>query len=150
MQRAGFLLAVRCIVNQRSSFGIHMRLLNRLAISMVLPLASCAIGPSSSTDTGFGESPAIPAPESSLVPTVNIAPVQARPDSFTPTAPAGFVVTRFAGGLAHPRWLYTLPNGDVLVAESDAPKQHDEGSGVFGWVRKQVMKRAGEIGRAHV
>jgi glucose/arabinose dehydrogenase len=74
---------------------------------------------------------------------VNIAPVQARPDGFIPTAPAGFLVTEFAGGLAHPRWLYTLPNGDVLVAESDAPKEHDEGSGLFGWVRKQVMKRAG-------
>ncbi len=66
-----------------------------------------------------------------------------RPDGFTPTAPAGFRVTEFAGALAHPRWLYTLPNGDVLVAESDAPKEHDKGSGLFGWVRKQVMKRAG-------
>ena len=45
--------------------------------------------------------------------------------------------------LAHPRWLYTLPNGDILVAESDAPNEHDEGSGLFGWIRKQVMKRAG-------
>lgn len=120
-----------------------MRLLNRLAISLVLPLASCAIGPSASSNTGFGSSPVMPAPESSLIPMVNIAPVQARPDDFTPTAPAGFRVTEFAGGLAHPRWLYTLPNGDVLVAESDAPKEHDKGSGLFGWVRKQVMKRAG-------
>jgi glucose/arabinose dehydrogenase len=120
-----------------------MRLLNRLAILMVIPLASCAVGPSSPSDTGFGASPALPAPESSLIPMVNIAPVQARPDGFIPTAPAGFLVTEFAGGLAHSRWLYTLPNGDVLVAESDAPKEHDEGSGLFGWVRKQVMKRAG-------
>ncbi|RKT13914.1 glucose/arabinose dehydrogenase [Paraburkholderia sp. RAU2J] len=120
-----------------------MCLLNRLAVSMVLPLAACAIGPSSSSDAGLGTSPAMPAPETSWVPMVNIAPVQARPDGFIPTAPAGFLVTEFAGGLAHPRWLYTLPNGDVLVAESDAPKEHDEGSGLFGWVRKQVMKRAG-------
>ncbi len=120
-----------------------MRLLNRLAISLVLPLASCAIGPSASSNAGFGSSPVMPAPESSLIPMVNIAPVQARPDGFTPTAPAGFRVTEFAGGLAHPRWLYTLPNGDVLVAESDAPKEHDKGSGLFGWLRKQVMKRAG-------
>jgi glucose/arabinose dehydrogenase len=120
-----------------------MRLLGRLAISMVIPLASCAVGPSSSSDTGFGASPAMPEPESSLIPMVNIAPVQARPDGFVPHAPAGFAVTEFASGLAHPRWLYTLPNGDVLVAESDAPKEHDEGSGLFGWVRKQIMKRAG-------
>src|SRR6202166_2755355 len=120
-----------------------MRLLNRLAASMVLPLAACAIGPSSSSDTGFGASPAMPAPESMLIPIVNIAPIQARPAGFMPIAPNGFSVTEFAGGLAHPRWLYTLPNGDVLVAESDAPKEHDEGSGIFGWIRRQVMKRAG-------
>ncbi|WP_183732493.1 MULTISPECIES: sorbosone dehydrogenase family protein [Paraburkholderia] len=120
-----------------------MRLLNRLAVSMVLPLASCALGPSSPGDPGFGASPPIPSPESSLLPMVNIAPVQARPQGFVPTVPDGFLVTEFAAGLAHPRWLYTLPNGDVLVAESDAPKEHDEGSGLFGWVRKQVMKRAG-------
>ncbi|HZZ02764.1 sorbosone dehydrogenase family protein [Paraburkholderia sp.] len=120
-----------------------MRLLNRLTASLVLPLAACAIGPSSSSDTGFGASPAMPAPESMLIPMVNIAPVQARPTGFMPIAPNGFSVTEFAGGLAHPRWLYTLPNGDVLVAESDAPKEHDEGSGIFGWIRRQVMKRAG-------
>ena len=120
-----------------------MRLFDSLAVSMVFPLASCALGPSSSSDTGFGASPAIPAPESTLIPMVNIAPVQGRPADFLPTAPAGFAVTKFAGDLAHPRWLYTLPNGDVLVAESDAPKEHDEGSGIFGWIRRQVMKRAG-------
>jgi glucose/arabinose dehydrogenase len=120
-----------------------MCLLKRLAVAMVLPLASCAIGSSSSSDMGFGASPAIPVPESTLIPMVNIAPVQARPADFLPTAPTGFAVTEFAGGLAHPRWLYTLPNGDVLVAESDAPKEHDEGSGISGWIRRQVMKRAG-------
>jgi glucose/arabinose dehydrogenase len=120
-----------------------MRLLDRLAVSMVFPLASCAIGSSSSSDTGFGASPAIPAPESTLIPMVNIAPIQGRPAGFLPTAPTGFAVTKFADGLAHPRWLYTLPNGDVLVAESDAPKEHDAGSGIFGWIRRQVMKRAG-------
>ncbi|MFM0115295.1 PQQ-dependent sugar dehydrogenase [Paraburkholderia nemoris] len=120
-----------------------MRLLYRLTASLVLPLAACALGPSSSSDTGFGSSPAMPAPQSTFIPMVNIAPVQARPAGFVPTAPNGFSVTEFAGGLAHPRWLYTLPNGDVLVAESDAPKEHDEGSGIFGWIRRQVMKRAG-------
>ena len=117
--------------------------MNRLVVSMVLPLAACAIGPSASSDTGFGAAPAMPAPESTIIPMVNIAPVQARSAGFMPTAPDGFTVTEFAGGLVHPRWLYTLPNGDVLVAESNAPKEHDEGSGILGWVRHQVMKRAG-------
>ncbi|WP_168789465.1 PQQ-dependent sugar dehydrogenase [Paraburkholderia aromaticivorans] len=120
-----------------------MRQLHRFALFMLLPLAACAAGPSSSIDTGFGPSPVLPAPESSLVTTVNIAPVQARTTDFLPTAPNGFVVTEFGRGLTHPRWLYPLPNGDVLVAESNTPQQHDEGSGVFGWIRKKVMKRAG-------
>lgn len=120
-----------------------MRQLNRFALFMLLPLAACAAGPSSSTDTGFGPAPVLPAPESSLITTVNIAPVQPRTADFLPTVPNGFTVTEFARGLTHPRWLYSLPNGDVLVAESNAPRQHDEGSGVFGWIRKQVMKRAG-------
>ena len=120
-----------------------MRLFNHVAVALALPLAACAIGQASSSDTGFGAKPSLPAPETRLVPMVNIAPTEARPVEFLPTAPAGFVVTQFANGLDHPRWLYTLPNGDVLVAESDAPQEHDEGSGIFGWVRRQVMKRAG-------
>jgi glucose/arabinose dehydrogenase len=143
MTQAGFLLFFTGIISQRSLLETHMRLLNRIAIAMTLPLAACAIGPSSSSDMGFGASPAIPAPESTLVPMVNIAPVQARPAGFLPTAPTGFAVTKFADALAHPRWLYTLPNGDILVAESDAPEEHDGGSGIFGWIRRQVMKRAG-------
>jgi len=140
--QAGFLLLIPNILANAHRWT-HMRLLNRLAVALVLPLASCAIGPSSSSDTGFGASPAIPAPQSTLIPMVNIAPVQPRAAGSLPTAPPGFAVTEFASGLAHPRWLYTLPNGDVLVAESDAPKEHDEGSGIFGWVRRQVMLRAG-------
>ena len=120
-----------------------MLLLKRLIALSVFPLAACAVGPSASVDTGFGASPPIVAPHETLISMVNIAPVQGRPTGFMPTTPSGFMVTEFASGLAHPRWLYTLPNGDVLVAESDAPEEHDEGSGLFGWIRRQVMKRAG-------
>lgn len=117
-----------------------MRLLMRMAVMTVLPLAACAIGPSSATDTGFGTAPSIPAPQSSLIPMVNVAPVMTRPTGYELTAPAGFTVTAFATGLAHPRWLYTLPNGDVLAAETDAPREHDMGSGLFGWVRREVRR----------
>ncbi|WP_414697012.1 PQQ-dependent sugar dehydrogenase [Paraburkholderia sp.] len=114
-----------------------------MVLPVVVALAACALGPSASVDTGLGPSPVIGPPAGSSIPTVNIAPVQSPPAEFAPTAPSGFAVTKFAGGLSHPRWLYTLPNGDVLVAESDAPQQHDEGSGLSGWIRRQVMKRAG-------
>lgn len=97
---------------------------------------------------GTGPSPQLPAPAKRLIPTVNIAPAQGWPDGATPRAPAGFKVTALAKGLDHPRWIYTLPNGDVLVAESNAPKPK-EGSrnvhkeGVRGKAQGLVMKRAG-------
>jgi glucose/arabinose dehydrogenase len=52
-------------------------------------------------------------------------------------------VAAFASGLDHPRWLYVLPNGDVLVAETNAPPKPDDGLGLKGWVMGLVMKRAG-------
>ncbi|TGE21835.1 sorbosone dehydrogenase family protein [Hymenobacter aquaticus] len=41
------------------------------------------------------------------------------PAGRTPTVPAGFAITEYASGLTSPRWMYVLPNGDVLVAESN-------------------------------
>lgn len=60
-----------------------------------------------------------------------------------PTAAAGTQVTAFAEGLDHPRWLYVLPNGDVLVAETNAPPKPDDAKGIRGWVMEKVMGRAG-------
>ena len=60
-----------------------------------------------------------------------------------PTAAAGLAVAAFATGLDHPRWLYVLPNGDVLVAETNAPPKPEDGKGIRGWVMELVMKRAG-------
>ena len=45
-------------------------------------------------------------------------------------------VSAFASGLDHPRWLYVLPNGDVLVAETNAPPRPDDGKGIKGWFMK--------------
>jgi glucose/arabinose dehydrogenase len=52
-------------------------------------------------------------------------------------------VAAFAGGLDHPRWLYVLPNGDVLVAETDAPSRPEEGKGLKAWFMRLFIKRAG-------
>ena len=60
-----------------------------------------------------------------------------------PTAAEGLAVTAFARGLDHPRWLYVLPNGDVLVAETNAPKRPDDGKGLKGWFFKRFQKKAG-------
>jgi len=60
-----------------------------------------------------------------------------------PTVADGLTVTAFAQGLEHPRWLYVLPNGDVLVAETNAPPRPDDGKGLKGWFFKRFQKKAG-------
>lgn len=88
----------------------------------------------------FGAQPRITEPRSQLIPTVRIAePVGW--DGAVPTAPAGLTVQAFASGLDHPRWMYRLPNGDVLVAETNSPPR--EGGGITGWFMKMFMARAG-------
>ena len=92
---------------------------------------------------GTGPEPTLPAPNPSLIPTVHIAPAKGWPHGGAPTAAPGLAVKAFATGLDHPRWIYVLPNGDVLVAESNAPAKPDDGKGIKGWIMKKVMKRAG-------
>jgi glucose/arabinose dehydrogenase len=105
-------------------------------------LTGCATA-SDDASMGFGPNPALPPPHTTLIPTLNVAPAKPWPEGTMPTAAAGFNVVAFARGLDHPRWLTTLPNGDVLVAESNAPAQHDPNTGVKGWITKQFQKRAG-------
>lgn len=114
--------------------------LGAVAAMLALSLAACASTTEDIGDTGLGPRPELPSPQTSLLPTINIAPVQTRSSQSIPIAPPGFTVTAFASGLEHPRWVYPLPDGDLLVAESNAPAQHDEHGGIVGWVRKQVMK----------
>lgn len=92
---------------------------------------------------GFGPHPALPTPVTTRFPTVNIAPAKGWPTGMTPVAANGLSVRAYATGLDHPRWLYVLPNGDVLVAESNKPAAHDSTDGIKGWIQKQVMKIAG-------
>lgn len=115
------------------------------AAFLVSMLSSCATGESSSlpVEAGMGPKPLLPAPEKRLVPTVNIAPARSWPSGMKPSAPPGFTVSAYASELDHPRWVHVLPNGDVLVAESDAPAKPDDMKGVKGFVMKEVMKKAG-------
>lgn len=97
---------------------------------------------------GVGAHPQLPEPRQNLLlPTVHIAPALGWPQGRMPTAAQGFAVTAFASGLDHPRWVYVLPNGDVLVAESNKPAPSgtkDAGAaGLRGKVMGMVMKRAG-------
>jgi glucose/arabinose dehydrogenase len=92
---------------------------------------------------GVGADPAIPAPNQTLIPTVHVAPAKGWPAGKKPAAAMGTEVSAFASGLDHPRWLYVLPNGDVLVAETNAPERPDDDKGVKGFMAKQIKKRAG-------
>jgi len=99
-------------------------------------------------EAGEGANPTLPLPVKSLIPTVNIAPAQGWPEGVMPTVPAGFKLTALARGLDHPRWVYVLPNGDVLVAESNKPapppdSPAQQSAGIKAWVMKIMMKRAG-------
>ncbi|WP_449441040.1 PQQ-dependent sugar dehydrogenase [Pseudomonas migulae] len=114
-----------------------------LVIALAGGLAACGETSSLQVSDGTGPSPKLPEPNKTLIPTVNIAPAIGWPDGAKPTIAAGTQVAAFAEDLDHPRWLYVLPNGDVLVAETNAPPKPDDGKGVKGWVMKKVMGRAG-------
>ena len=109
----------------------------------LLSLVSCGEKATVPEKAGFGPQPTLPAPTSTLFPTINIARAKGWPVGATPTAAAGLAVSAYAIALDHPRWLYVLPNGDVLVAETNAPPKPEDGAGVRGWITKLVMKRAG-------
>ena len=112
-----------------------------LALSVII-LSSCA-GPAREPVTiGVGPAPQLPPPNTPLIPTVHIAPAVGWPDGVVPTAAPGTRVVAFASQLDHPRWIYVLPNGDVLVAESNAPKR-PERSGLYFWIMGKVMAKAG-------
>ena len=114
-----------------------------LAILAALALSACGSEAKLQVERGTGPDPELPPPEKSLIPTVNIAPAVGWPDGGRPIAAEGTEVAPFADGLDHPRWLYVLPNGDVLVAESAAPERPEDGKGIKGFFMKKAMKRAG-------
>lgn len=88
-----------------------------------------------------GRDPLLVDPKAETIPSVAIAkPIGWKPDE-APIAAKGLTVSRFAEGLGHPRIIYTLPNGDVIVAEADAPKS--EGGGFTGMIARWLMQRAG-------
>src|SRR6267142_1169724 len=95
------------------------------------------------TNAEYGPSPELVAPAKSMLPTVRVAKAKGWNDGVKPQSAEGTTVTAYARKLQHPRWLYVLPNGDVLVAESEAPAKPDDSKGVSGKVHKLVMKRAG-------
>ena len=113
-----------------------------LAIA-ALGLSACGERATLPVAAGMGPEPVLPPPRETLIPTVKIAPATGWPEGATPIAAPGLSVAAFADGLNHPRWLYVLPTGDVLVAETNAPPGRGDPGGIKGWVMKLMMERAG-------
>ena len=105
--------------------------------------AACASSARLPVAAGTGPNPTLPAPSRSLIPTVHVVEARGWSNGARPVAADGMTVTPFAQALDHPRWLYVLPNGDVLVSETNAPPRPDHGKGLKGWFFKRFQKKAG-------
>lgn len=114
-----------------------------LIVALVLMLAACGEVATLPVSAGTGPRPTLPPPRPTLIPTVHVAPAKGWPAGAMPLAASGTRVAAFASGLDHPRWLHVLPNGDVLVAETNAPPKPDDGKGIKGWIAGLMMKRSG-------
>jgi glucose/arabinose dehydrogenase len=130
-------------IEARRMHHAHSHALVAVALTAVLLLAGCGKSARLTVQNGMGPHPQLPAPEKSLFPTMHIAKAVGWPAGTKPEAAPGLAVTAYANGLDHPRWLYTLPNGDVLVAETNAPPKPDDSKGIKGWVSKKIMAHAG-------
>lgn len=91
----------------------------------------------------FGANPSIPAARAQAIPTLKMPTAVGWQGSHTPTAAPGLSVKAFASGLKHPRWVYVLPNGDVLVAESST--RPGRVTSVRDWAMNRTMRRAGAL-----
>ena len=113
-----------------------------LAIS-VASATGCGSAARLPVSAGIGPHPELPTPRTSLIPMVKIAPAKGWPAGAQPTPAAGLALAAFARGLDHPRWLYVLPNGDVLVAETNGPKRPKNNRGLKGWFTDRFQEKAG-------
>jgi glucose/arabinose dehydrogenase len=117
-----------------------------LAAILAAALAGCAETSRLPAAADMGPNPVLPQPASTLIPTVHVAPAEGWPAGTLPTPATGLQVKAFASGLEHPRWVYVLPNGDVLVAETNAPERPEDGKGIKAQAMKFFRKKAGAGG----
>ena len=120
-----------------------MQIPRPLVPALALLLAACGETAKLPPEAGIGPNPTLPEPNETFIPTVNIAPAIGWPEGGKPIPAEGLAVDALATGLDHPRWLHVLPNGDVLVAETNAPPREEAESGIKGWIMGLVLGRAG-------
>jgi glucose/arabinose dehydrogenase len=111
--------------------------------SIIISLNACGELDTLPISAGIGPNPTLPTPKRNLIPTLKIAPAIGWPDGTLPVTSQDMSVVAFASGLNHPRWLYVLPNGDVLVAETNASSKQGNDKSIKGWIMRLMMKKAG-------
>jgi glucose/arabinose dehydrogenase len=115
-----------------------------LALPLVVGLSACGGAARLPVREGMGRTPTLMEPEKSLIPVMGVAKAVGWKSNESPMAAPGLTVTRFADSLDHPRWLHVLPNGDVLVAETNGPGlKEDAPKGIRGYFFKKLKKEAG-------
>ena len=124
---------------------VHLGLRSLLLAGLIGACSGCSETATLSVDRGSGPSPELPPPKKTLIPTLKVATAVGWAAGEAPVPAAGLAVAAFARDLDHPRWLHVLPNGDVLVAESNAPPRPAQGKGLRGKVQKHFMKKAGAV-----
>jgi glucose/arabinose dehydrogenase len=113
---------------------------------LALTLSGCGDEATLPEQAGEGPKPQLPPPKETLFPTIRIATAEGWPAGARPTPAAGLSVAAFASGLEHPRWLYVLPNGDVLVAETNAPAKPNARPSLQDIVTSFVLNQVGAGG----
>jgi len=121
----------------------RIMLAGAVLVAAGIAVAQCASSAALPVEAGIGPKPTLPAPSRSLIPDINVVKAIGWPPGSTPITAPGTKVNAFATDLQHPRWLYVLPNGDVLVAETNAPPRPKDGTGIRGWFFKKYQKKAG-------
>jgi glucose/arabinose dehydrogenase len=114
-----------------------------IPLALIVALASCGEKAKQDITAEEGPDPTLLPEVHHLIPTVSIAKIVGWKDNEAPTPAPGLKVNAFARGLDHPRWLLALPNGDVLVAETNTPPKPDDNPGIKGSITKMFMKKAG-------
>jgi glucose/arabinose dehydrogenase len=116
----------------------------RIVESVAVVLAAACGGPAHlPVSAGIGPHPALPPRRDAMIPLVNYVKAKGWPPNAAPVPAPGLALTPFARDLVHPRWLYVLSNGDVLVAETNAPNRPDDNKGIKGFFFKFFSARAG-------
>jgi glucose/arabinose dehydrogenase len=114
-----------------------------LGATVFIALIACGTPARLPVSAGMGPSPVLPAPREAAIPLINVVTAKGWSPAGLPVAAPGTKVAPFAKGFNHPRWVYVLPNGDVLIAETNAPVRPEDNKGIRGPFFKYFMGKAG-------